>query len=282
MKEILTGRPKYVFFGGHSITIRATVDEDERFRILTSRGDPGARRRGVVAFRGVVPGESLSISVNDIQLDEVVTCPVLETSKPGAWKISRHERRIERGRIQLGDGLTLPVSPSVGCLGLAPRTPAGGNPGRTGGNMDVRDLRTGAMIYLSAEHAGGLLAAGDLHAWIPDGEFLGEAVEATGSAELSFHREPGLVLKNPIIQTPELIVSVGAARTFGTALRRGLCGLTAFMVQRHGLLERTALVIASAAMEVRCGAVWPLYRRSTAKEVRSVVCAVLDRRLLPQ
>src|SRR5580692_10293218 len=71
-----------------------------------------------------------------------------------------------RGRCQ-------PFARFCGVMGVAPaeegefRTRP---PGVFGGNMDVRELCTGATLYLPVQNSGALFSAGDAHAAQGDGE----------------------------------------------------------------------------------------------------------------
>lgn len=75
----------------------------------------------------------------------------------------------------------VPLKPFVGTIGLAPAE-AGQHsivpPRRVGGNMDIRDLSTGTVLYLPVEVAGALLSLGDTHAAQGDGEVCGTAIES--------------------------------------------------------------------------------------------------------
>jgi acetamidase/formamidase len=67
----------------------------------------------------------------------------------------------------------VPLRPFCGVMGVAPaeegefRTRP---PGRFGGNMDVRELSSGATLYLPVLNSGALFSAGDAHAAQGDGE----------------------------------------------------------------------------------------------------------------
>jgi amidase len=77
------------------------------------------------------------------------------------------ETPISDGRIHLGEGLSVPLAPMIGCVRLAP---ADGTMSTmrpvypTGGNMDLRELSLGAVLWLPVAAPGALLSIGDLHA----------------------------------------------------------------------------------------------------------------------
>ena len=75
----------------------------------------------------------------------------------------------------------VPLKPFTGTIGLAPAEPGLHSvvpPRRVGGNMDIRDLSTGTVLYLPVEVAGALFSVGDTHAAQGDGEVCGTAIES--------------------------------------------------------------------------------------------------------
>jgi acetamidase/formamidase len=87
------------------------------------------------------------------------------------------------------DHAKVPLAPFAGTLGVALAAPGAHSvipPRRVGGNMDVRDLVAGSVLYLPVEVDGALFSVGDTHAAQGDGEVCGTAVESPVEATLSF------------------------------------------------------------------------------------------------
>ncbi len=88
----------------------------------------------------------------------------------------------------------VPLRPFCGVMGVAPgedgefRTRP---PGPFGGNMDVRELCTGATLYLPVFNPGALFSAGDAHAAQGDGEVCINGIECPAEVSLRFrvHRQ---------------------------------------------------------------------------------------------
>ena len=75
----------------------------------------------------------------------------------------------------------VPLKPFAGTIGLAPAEPGLHSvvpPRRVGGNMDIRDLAAGTVLYLPVEVEGALFSVGDTHAVQGDGEVCGTAIES--------------------------------------------------------------------------------------------------------
>jgi len=111
-----------------------------------------------------------------------------------------------RGHAPLAFGrlAELPLAPFVGTIGTAPADPGPHSvipPRRTGGNMDVRDMRAGTVLYLPVEVDGALLSVGDTHAAQGDGEVCGTAIESAMEVTLKIDLLRGTPLAFPRYET---------------------------------------------------------------------------------
>jgi acetamidase/formamidase len=100
----------------------------------------------------------------------------------------------------------VPLRPFCGVMGVAPaedgefRTRP---PGPFGGNMDVRELCTGATLYLPVFNQGALFSAGDAHAAQGDGEVCINGIECPAEVTLRFHVHRHQPLSGPLIESAE-------------------------------------------------------------------------------
>jgi acetamidase/formamidase len=100
----------------------------------------------------------------------------------------------------------VPLRPFCGVMGVAPgedgefRTRP---PGNFGGNMDVRELCTGATLYLPVLNAGALFSAGDAHAAQGDGEVCINGIECPAEVSLRFHVHQRQPLSGPLLESAE-------------------------------------------------------------------------------
>jgi acetamidase/formamidase len=97
----------------------------------------------------------------------------------------------------------VPLQPFCGVMGIA-RTESGEfrtrPPGPFGGNMDVRELSTGATLYLPVQVPGALFSAGDAHAAQGDGEVCINGIECPVDASFQFHLHKQQKLSAPIVE----------------------------------------------------------------------------------
>lgn len=115
------------------------------------------------------------------------------------WKVRKD------GRAELKPGISVPIEPFPGIVGLAPAEAGAHNtmpPRRTGGNMDIRHLIKGSKIYLPVEVEGGLFSIGDCHLAQGDGEVCVTAIEAPMSVTVRFQLQKNRSMEEPQYQTP--------------------------------------------------------------------------------
>ena len=164
---------------------------------------------GPIYVEGAEPGDVLEIKVLQVEhlgwgwtsvipglgfLKEQFSTPYLFH-----WTL---DREISRS---LG-GAVVPLRPFCGVMGVAPaeegefRTRP---PGRFGGNMDVRELCTGATLYLPVFNRGALFSAGDAHAAQGDGEVCINGIECPADVTLRFRVHSGQALSGPLIESAE-------------------------------------------------------------------------------
>jgi acetamidase/formamidase len=100
----------------------------------------------------------------------------------------------------------VPLRPFCGVMGVAP---AGDGefrtrpPGPFGGNMDVRELCTGATLYLPVFNSGALFSAGDAHAAQGDGEVCINGIECPAEVSLRFWVHRHQPLSGPLLESAE-------------------------------------------------------------------------------
>ena len=122
--------------------------------------------------------------------------------------------------------------------------------GDHGGNMDCNLARAGATIYLPIFTDGGLLAMGDVHAIMGDGEVSGQGIEVGADIEIEVGIE-NWQLKRPLIETDEVWATVAAARDFMTAAWTAVGDMVGYIGMKFGLSPSEALLLVSLAGNVR-------------------------------
>jgi acetamidase/formamidase len=179
----------------------------------------------------------------------------------------------------------VPLSPFCGVMGVAPgedgefRTRP---PGVFGGNMDVRELSSGATLYLPVLNPGALFSAGDAHAAQGDGEVSINGIECPASVTLRLHLHKRRPLGGPLVESApsrkedverEAWIVVESATDPISAARAATSRMIDLLAERWGLTEIHAYLLCSVAMHLRLSQV--------VNEPMFTVSAALPKQILP-
>jgi len=202
---------------------------------------------GPIFINGARPGDVLAVHILSIR--------PINTGYAGAGSGTQRIVRqfhVIGDEIRFSDDISLEMQPMIGVIGVAPRE--GGYSsmvaGDHGGNMDCNLARAGATIYLPIFTEGGLLAMGDVHAIMGDGEVSGQGIEVAADIEI----EVGIGkwrLRRPLIETDEVWATVAAARDLMAAARTAVGDIVDYVEMKFGLSSSEALLLVSLAGNVR-------------------------------
>jgi len=177
----------------------------------------------------------------------------------------------------------VPLRPFCGVMGVAPdedgefRTRP---PGIFGGNMDVRELCSGATLYLPVLNLGALFSAGDAHAAQGDGEVCINGIECPADVTLAFHLHKQRALPGPLVESGpsrepagEEWIVVESSTDVVAAARSATSRMIDLLVARWGFSDVHAYLLCSVAMNLRLSQV--------VNEPMFTVSAAVSKRVLP-
>ncbi len=165
--------------------------------------------------------------------------------------------------LLFADKAEIPLAPFAGTIGVAPSEPGPHSiipPRHVGGNMDVRDLISGSILYLPVEVEGALFSIGDTHAAQGDGEVCGTAIESPMQVSLSFEIIKGEAPKMPRIITPQrrvtgsagsVQITTGIGPDLHEASRTAVRGMIDLVTKTRGLSAIDAYMLCSVAGDLR-------------------------------
>lgn len=196
---------------------------------------------GPIGITGLRAGDTVRISIHKIvperrgflvQKTDMGICKQLVDQSYAVFA------EIADDRISLECGLSLPLRPHIGTLGITPQRPvATGFAGPHGGNMDCRYLEEGTTLYLPVQVDGGLLGVGDVHASMGSGELMGTGVETCATVELSAQAAPEIQLQGPVVCTQSEVMTVGVAPQLQEALEIASAHMVD-LLERYGQYSR--------------------------------------------
>lgn len=224
---------------------------------------------GPIYVRGAKKGDCLAVHIKAVETrgpqPAGTTCLIPEfgglvgTSDTAMLNKPLPERvkkiRIDEAGVHWSDKLILPYEPFIGTIGVSPQIEAISSlqPDYHGGNMDLPDVRPGAIIYLPVHTDGALLYVGDCHATQGDGELTGVALEqpATVTATVDLIKDWSFAW--PRLETEEFIMTIGSARPMEDAARIAYRELTRWMAADYGFEELDAYMLLGQVGRVRLG-----------------------------
>lgn len=142
---------------------------------------------GPVFINDSAPGDVIKVYIEKIDVKSTavsVSSTILGVAKD---LMSRHNIRISTikdNKLTFNNKVQIPIEPMIGVIGVAPNSKDGsvscGTPDYHGGNLDCKNIKEGATVYFTVNVDGALLALGDLHAVMGDGEVSGAGAEVGG------------------------------------------------------------------------------------------------------
>jgi amidase len=213
---------------------------------------------GPVFVEGASPGDDLIVEILDIRLRPYGFVRVLAGAgvlQSGIEPDGVLMARIDGEHVVLGERMRLPLRPMVGVIGTAPAdgvvyTAA---PGPQGSNIDVNAVTVGARVHLPVHVPGALLAIGDVHASMGDGEVSGTGVEIAGEVTVRVDLVPGAAPTRPWIETAEAWITTGSGPALEDAVEMAVDELARLLMTRFGVSRTEAFLLVSAQGDVHIG-----------------------------
>ena len=209
---------------------------------------------GPVQIEGVVSGDTLVVRINSIDMEDqgaIVTGPGLGVLGD---EIENHATRIlpiHDGWVHFGS-LAMMAKPMIGVIGIAPEFDAfpTGTAHRHGGNMDTKEIGVGAIVYLPVFQDGAMLAMGDVHAVMGDGEVCVSACEVAAQITMHVDRIEGRCLQWPMVETNDAVHILVSLPTIEDALVEATRQAVTFLQTVRGLNKEEAYMLTSLAVDI--------------------------------
>jgi acetamidase/formamidase len=215
------------------------------------------RLTGPIFIEDVYPGDAVGFEILRIEVGPVVHVPFIARWRWRYFPQSRSsvERYSISGNIaHAAPGIGIELRPMIGAIAVAPESgqlsflsPTG----RTGGNLDLPQVRPGAVVWLPVEVVGGLFAVGDLHASMGQGEPLGAGLECAGSVTGRFHCRRGFPLSAIRIEHPDDVRFLGShAHDHDRAIQQAISAAWRWLSEECGLDSQACRLICAAELDL--------------------------------
>jgi amidase len=215
------------------------TNDDRRDKTKKPYGNP---QTGPIWVEGAEPGDTLAVTIDDIQ-PSIGQCAT-RTSDPkqlAQWlgndcPHGTHVCPIRDGLIYWSDEIALPYRPMLGCIGTAPDTgvPTTGPAGPHGGNMDIIETSPGNIVYLPVFVAGAYLYLGDAHAAMGHGELSASGLEMPAHTTITVNLIKGKKIPAPRIESPGEIMSIATGCPMERSVAQAYAWLILWMEAEYG------------------------------------------------
>lgn len=211
---------------------------------------------GPIYIEGAEPGDILKISIIKIKpasTGVAITVPNEGALGKRATKSLTMILNIEDGYCDF-NGIKLPIKPMIGVIGVATKKDEEqdtATPWKHGGNMDTTDICQGSTLYLPVNQQGALLALGDCHAIMGDGEICFTGCEI--AAEVTLKTE---VIKNksiewPLVETSDYTMVVASGETIDEAIESATEQAVDHMMKGLNITWEEAYILASLTLDIK-------------------------------
>lgn len=200
-------------------------------------------------------GDILKVTINKIEIADrgaVLTAPGLGLLAEGIEKEETAFAEVTK-KATIYKGHTIPLRKMIGVIGTAPKKDGvnTGTPHDHGGNLDTILIGEGAHVYLPVNVDGALLAMGDMHSSMGDGEIMGSGLEVGGTINVTVEVLKDTKLPLPLIETDELYVTLGSRETMEEASKVALNNMVDLIQTKTDLTFNQAGMLLSMAGDLK-------------------------------
>lgn len=235
-------------------------NEDVRSEIKFDGINPAT---GPLYIEGADIGDILKVEIIKIEIaDQGVMCTIPHEGVLGEYvKETTRIIPIINGLAKLTDKISTLINPMIGVIGTAPKEEEipTGSPGCHGGNMDCKKIREGSVVYLPVNTPGALLAMGDLHALMGDGEVVVCGVEIKGKVLVKVNVLKDINYPLPMVVDDKSIMTIASDLTLDSAHKKAVINMHNFLYNELKLTHEDSGILLSTLGDLAiCQVVDPL------------------------
>ena len=211
---------------------------------------------GPVYINGAQPGDVLSVKIESIEVAEtgvVISGQGMGVMGHALTGVAVKLVPIKDNVAIFSDKIHIPLNKMIGVIGVAPKDGeiSCGAPDYHGGNMDCKEIKEGATLLLPVNVPGALLAMGDLHAAMADGEIGVAGLEVAGMVTVTVDIIKGKDLPLPMVINETHIMTLASDEDLDIAVDMATTNMVDYLTKNEGLTPHEAVMLISLAADVR-------------------------------
>lgn len=244
-----------VMFEAYDCFSNKITNEDQKFS--TVGWDSINPATGPLFVDGAKPGDTLKVDILDIEIEDQGVMATVPELGGLAGTIDEERTKlisIRDGFANFNEKLNIPINPMIGVIGTAPiegEIPTG-TPGDHGANMDCKKITKGSTVYLPVNVEGGLLAMGDAHAVMGDGEIVICGLEIPAKITVKVTVLEGQDYPLPFVTDNQHVMTIASAESLDEAAKKATKNMHTFLVNHLKMdhIEAGMLLSISADLKV--------------------------------
>lgn len=213
---------------------------------------------GPIYIKGAEPGDVVKVKIEDININNwgsALTVPNEGVLGDQVGKPLIRIMDIKDNYVEFKEGIKIPVKPMIGVIGVAPAEEDGdwdtAAPWKHGGNMDTSDIGTDSTLYFPVNQEGALLALGDCHGVMGDGEICFTGLEVSAEVTLKVDLIKDKKLEWPILETDKEIMVLASGHDTDDAIYKATDMAVKYISKTLDLDWEEAYILTSLAVDIR-------------------------------
>jgi len=217
---------------------------------------------GPIFVNGAEPGDVLEVHIQEIKITAPfgyntnwINMGALPEDFPyTAFRILKMD--LEKMTTEPIPGVVIPLRPFFGSMGVAPPPQLGkissAPPGVHGGNIDLKELVAGTILYLPVHVKGALFSVGDPHGVMGDGEVCLSALEAAemkGTFKFTVRKNARILW--PRAETPTHFITLGLNEDLDVAAKMAIREMINYLSEEKKMTREQAYMLCSLAVDFR-------------------------------
>ena len=256
MEAVATARPGDVIKFETNDCFYQQINQESQLvtEIDFSRVNPAT---GPIFIEGAEPGDLLKIRILAIDVHEQGVGIVMQGGGVLGAEAGQSRTRIFEVKDGFAhmDDIKIPIKPMIGVIGTAPADEDGewitAVPWKHGGNMDTTDIKVGSTLYLPVRQKGALLALGDCHAAMGDGEVSMAALEIPADVIIEVNLIKGKASEWPLLETKKEIMVIASGDSVDQAIETATSQAVKLLAKGLEISWEDAYILASLAVNLK-------------------------------
>ncbi|MCS7175851.1 acetamidase/formamidase family protein [Pseudothermotoga sp.] len=226
-------------------------NEQDVLKLDFSKVNPAT---GPVRIEGAKKGQTLVVEILDVSVASDKGVIVAEEGFGVLKNIVKGFKAkilpIRQGCVVFNE-IHIPIKPMIGVIGVAPKEgefPTG-TAHKHGGNMDTKEITVGSRVHLPIFQDGAMLALGDVHAVMGDGEVCVSACEVPAVVTVRVDVED-VSIEWPMVETKEDIYILVSLPRIEEAFEQATYTAVKLLSEKKNMPIEEAYMLASLIVDV--------------------------------